>query len=56
MTFELLNIELHRHSQSYINILNIGGRNILNHYNLFYIEWDYNKKVEWLIIFGIRLI
>ncbi len=46
MEFELLTIELHKHSQSWICLLQI------NKWRLFYIEWDYNRRVEIICLFG----
>jgi len=41
MEFSLLEIEINKHAQSWISFFSIKTR-----YNLFYIEWDYNKKIR----------
>lgn len=43
-----LEIELHKHSQSWIKI-GITGK-------IFLIEWTYYHKIVWLTILGIRII
>lgn len=41
MEFSLLEIEIHKHSQSWISLFSIKCR-----YNLFHIEWNYERKIE----------
>lgn len=43
MTFDLFSIDIHKHAESYINILCIGGRYKTR--SLFYIQWTYDKKI-----------
>lgn len=56
MTFKLIDFYIDKHSQSWINILTLGGTNLRRDFNLFYIQWTYDRKIEWLIVCGVRLI
>lgn len=50
MTFTLIDIDTNKHAQSYIMLL------VIKDWYLFNIEWDYNKKIEYLYILGKRII
>ena len=50
MEFTLLEIEIHKHAQSWINIL------LIKNWHLFYIEWTYEREIIDLRIFNIEII
>jgi len=50
MTFSLLEIELHDHSQSWIALLSI------QRHSLFLVEWDYWNRVTLLEVLGMRVV
>lgn len=54
MTFTLLEIDIHKNSDSYISIFGIAGRYYAKH--IFYIEWNYNKRINFMEILGYRII
>lgn len=49
MTFELLIFDINKNSQSWFTILNING------WHLLYVEWDYEKEIQLIEVFGFKL-
>lgn len=54
MTFDLFSIELHTHSESYINLFCVGGRYKTR--SLFYIQWTYERKLAKLQVLFIQVL
>lgn len=50
MNISILELEINKHSQSYISFFNLGR------FELFYVEWDYEQEIRFLTILGIELI
>jgi hypothetical protein len=49
VTFCILDININRNSQSWVSLLGIGS------WELLYFEWDYNRKFEMVVFFGVTL-
>lgn len=50
MEFTLLNVEINKHAQSWVTLLEI--RFNVRTWRLFYIDWNYNLIVENVCLFG----
>ena len=50
MTFSLFQFNLRRNAQSWIDILSINDR------SLFYLEWDYDRKIRLFQIVYVRVL
>lgn len=55
MIFDLLSFDIHKHSESWINVCCIGVH-LYKTRSLFYAQWDYNKKLARLQVMFIQVI